>query len=350
MGINLKKTIATLSVLSSVTFGAEVGFSGYILGGAIGTSQKVAPEDDAKPTYSTYHEIDLTTSLKFSEEVSVDLFTTMIDGGDDRWGPMFFDGVTVNWTKSFGTIYVGDLVYNNNKFGYYIHKRTSPVLPETFVRGLGLDAGGATAYIGSLDSDPSVAGSYLSYEVASEAMTFKPYAALQIGGDKLGDVPLTVGADFSMTADQFGLVAAAGAIIDPDKDPTINILVEPSMDFGAFNVVASAYYSVQADSLADRSGFDVDGNFTTGVSEEMFIYVEPGFPINDVVSFGIPLEYHAGDKNAESAFVGAYPTFYFGVAEKASFLLWFGADQGIGDTNKDDEIAMYFGLELTAEF
>ena len=349
MRINIKKSLIGLAAAASTIYAAEVGFSGYILGG---TGHAIS--SDGTVTHSTYHEIDLTTSAKFSEKVSVDVYTTMIDAGEDRWAPVLFDGITLNYQIDLGTLMVGDLVYSNNSFGYYLLKRTSPVLNETFVRGVGLDAGGLSIYAGSLDADPSVTGAYLAYSIEGEGFSLKPYAALELGGEKASDIPTTLGTDFSISAGSFSMNGAIGSIMAPDMDATTNILLEPSIDLGALNIVASLYYSVQSDSIADRAGFSMneDGEYESSLAttEEMFIYIEPGTALTDVVSIGLPLEYHSGDKDAEAAFVGAYPTVYFAVAEGASFLFWAGADQGIGDSNKDDDLGMYVGSEFTASF
>jgi hypothetical protein len=349
MKYTLTKTLAGLALAASTLYAAEVGFSGYILGG---TGHKIL--SDGTVEHSTYHEIDLTTSAKFSDKVSVDVYTTMVDNGEDRWDTPYFDGVTLNYAIDMGTLMVGDLVYTSNSFGYYLLKRTSPVLNETFVRGIGIDAGDLSVYAGSLDSDPTVAGAYLAYSIKSDAFSVKPYAALELGGESASDIPATIGADFSVTSGAFSLNGAIGSIMEPELDATTNILLEPSIDLGALNIVASLYYSIQSDSIADRSGFSMndDGEYESSLatSEEMFIYVEPGTSISEVVSVGLPLEYHSGEKDAESAFIGAYPTVYFSVAEDASFLLWAGADQGIGDTNKDDDLGVYLGTEFTASF
>ncbi|MGL1933503.1 MAG: hypothetical protein OCD01_00710 [Fibrobacterales bacterium] len=331
----LKKSLMGLALAATTMYAAEVGFSGYILGGSGG----VVNSEDGTIDHSEYHEIDLTTSLKFSEKVSVDLYTTMnnIDGDSEkRWGSVDFDGVTLNYGTDFGTVMVGDLIYNSEKMSYYILKRKSTVLQEFATRGLGLSTEALTAYLGGLGGTD--AALYASYAITAGDLSATPYVHAILGDE----TPVTAGADLAYTAGAFGLKSSIGVHTAKDMDATPVFTIDPSIDLGSVNVVASFYMAVLGDNPA---GLD-----QLPTSEEMFLYVEPGVPVNDVVSVGLPLEYHAGDKDAESAMIGTYPTAYFSVADDASFLLWAGVDQGIGDVNKDEDATISFGTELTASF
>jgi hypothetical protein len=334
----IKKSMMGLALAATTMYAAEVGFSGYILGG---TGSSIDSEDYTITT-NVYHEIDLTTSVKFSEKVSVDVFTTMTstddDGEEARWDDVDFDGVTLNWELDFGTLMVGDLVYASEGMTYYALKRSSTVLQETFVRGFGLSAGAATIYWGSLDTDPTKNGLYASYAIEAGDFKATPYVAASLSDT----IPVTAGVDLSLSAGAFGLKSSIGVHTYPDLDATPVFTIDPSYDAGSFNVLASFYMAMLGDNPAGLDQLPTD--------EEMFLYVEPGAPISDVFSVGLPLEYHAGEKDTDSETFDVYPTAYFSVADDASFLIWAGVSNPIGDANKDNDASLLFGTELTASF
>ncbi|MGL1900906.1 MAG: hypothetical protein OCC49_02130 [Fibrobacterales bacterium] len=345
----MKKSLMGLALAATTMYAAEVGFSGYILGGSGG----IVNSEDGTIDYSEYHEIDLTTSLKFSEKVSVDLYTTMnnIDADPEkRWGSVDFDGVTLNYGTDFGTVMVGDLIYNSEKMSYYILKRKSTVLQEFATRGVGLSTEALTAYLGGVGGTD--AALYASYAIKTGDLSATPYIQAVLGDE----TPITAGADLAFTSGAFGLKSSIGVHTAKDMDATTAFTIDPSIDLGNFNIVASFYMAITGDNPAAVDALPtyytetLEDSTVVDLWEEMFLYVEPGMPINDIVSVGLPLEYHSGAKDAKSAMIGTYPTAYFSVADDASFLLWAGVDQGIGDANKDADAGISFGTEFTATF
>ena len=337
--------------------GADVSFSGYIDADMAGDIVK-----GSKVEYQSNQEIDLTASIKYGENVSVDLFVTNnsgnvpYGGGGDRWTALAFDGAVVNWATDFGTLMFGDLVMNAGNISYYTYKRAiayAAIMKETYTRGIGLGLNnGASIYLGANDGNNNQADMYLSYEFGSDAFKAVPFLYAALGKR---NVPVKLGTDFSGAAGDLSYSGAIGMIRDPHKDPTYNFLFEPTYSMGDISIAASGFYSIQEKAIADRSGFTADDVSDFGVTDEWYVYVEPGMSFNDNFAAGLPLELHGGQStangvtaNSESFLV--VPTLYFYPIADVEVWVWGGAVIGVGDVNKDDDPAYSFGSEIIANF
>ena len=352
-------TLLAGSLYAMDSTGVEVSFSGYIDADMAGTVIK-----GSKVNYESNQEVDLTASVKYNDKVSVDLFITNLSGnvpaggGGPRWNELAFDGAVVNWAlDGMGTLMVGDMVMSGGAFNYYFYKRTvryAAVLKETYTRGLGMDFDfGTSVYVGSSDLGVNYADFFLAHSLETDAFMVRPFFWALLGE---GDVMMRPGVDFSVKAGELAVSGAVGALMDPDKDPTINFLVEPSMSMGDISIAASVYYSMQADAIADRSGFgfasitDPALVASNGVTEEYFVYIEPGMSFNDHFAAGLPLEYHGGEKDADSETFAIVPTLYFYPTTDVEFWLWGGMSLPMGDINDGDDPTYAFGSEIIANF
>ncbi len=338
--------LSTIGLVTGLSSAADISFSGML-------DADVAADYDSESgelLWQSNHELDLTVGLKLTDKVTVELYATSTHGTvpygggavGDRWGVFAFDGLTLMWEKSFGTISVGDLVYNSKSFGYYTYKRTSPTIAETFIRGIGIDASGLTAYVGSLDGvdadeKSTLAGAYLAYAIEKGSISAKPFAAFTVGS---GDVPVQAGVEYGYSAGDLSIGGEFGLTKDAEMDPSYLLLLEPTIEMGDISVAATMYYSITSDKKASA----------TVIEEEYFVYVEPGTSISDELAVGLPVEYHGGVKDADSESIWVVPTVYLYPAKDLEWWIWGGAVIGTGDAVKDNDIALSFGSEVIMNF
>ena len=314
----------------------EVSLSGYFLS-AMGGDLSDGPAD-----YGAYNEIDLTTSVAFSKSTSVDIYTTVLSdyatSGDAWWPEVYFDGImlTHNYTDDF-SFYFGDLVYGAGDFGYYVYKRAYSIVDETAARGIGFSTAGLTFYTG-MEGD-NAWGNYVSYEAPMpEGMSFTAVGNY-VGATGIQEIQ--AGAAFGMEADAFSVNATAGVFKATGSDVGFNVLLEPYMDFGMFNILGSFY--MQNAGEKENTAMIAGGGLS-----DMYAYVEPGVVIDDIHSFGVTFEYHDADSDLEDETFDIWPTLYMAPAGDILFLITAGTSIDLVDSDADPSYG--FGAELTGSF
>ena len=355
-----------LSLFSANAGVPEISFGGYLDADVWG---------NMKGTYYTNSELDLGMTMKFSDNVSAHVYATVnsayqdpagiipAGGGDPaaRWMSMAFDGYDITYTSPYGTFTVGDLVYQYGKFNYYFYKRLSMITNETFVRGIKYSIGNDmitqdfTAGIADANSSTSdIQGSTsfkfgekggslgVYYGVRNDAtISFEDGGDIYAGAEYLGSVGEMLTLKFDL-----GYQGLSGLTLSGDRANIISILFEPTLTLGNFSAAFTGFVSLNDDTLI--TGFDegtMELTTTTNagnifkLGDEMFFYLEPGYKFTDVISAGLPLEYHAGDMDDDDDdAIWVVPTLYVTPFENVQWWIWGqlvkpladGADNGYG--------------------
>jgi hypothetical protein len=273
--------------------------------------------------------------------------------GHSRWVDIAFDGITLTYESPVGTFAVGDLVYQYGGFNYYFYKRLSMITEESFTRGvqytIGNDKIAQSILIGSADMDAvgDVGGGTvlsltelhsigLFYGLRGSVMEdftegTTVYAGLEYNG--------AFGEALSAKLD-----AGYQSLPGDERVSVITLLAEPVLTVGKFSTALSVYALMDPDSandLADESLF--------GLGDEMFVYVEPGIAITDVVGVGLPLEYHAYDieSTGDDEF-WAVPTLYITPVSGVQWWLWGQVVVPLAENRAD--VGYGLGSEIIAEF
>ncbi len=347
------RTASTLALTSMLATGAvfaegpEISFSGYFLSQGF-----TALDSDYKnPENGVLNEIDLTTSIAFGTATTVDIYTTMDgakdDNGEGWWPDVVFDGITFTHAFSDDFSFVaGDLIYGAGEFGYYVYKRNYSVIQEDAVRGIGFSSMGLTVYTGQHAMNEWA--TYVSYEAPTpEGIALSVYGEYE---GKPGADAMTGGAVFGFEKDAFALNVTGAGFKSSGSDVGFAILVEPFYDFGAFNVLASFFMEDYGDKPTNEPLYSDD-------MSDMYVYVEPGFPINDISSFGVTLEYHDPDSDAdEDENFQTWPTYYLTPTEDVTLLITAGVTVPLGDKDileaagETADPTIGFGFELQGSF
>jgi len=290
------------------------------------------------------HDVNVTVTGKITENISATIGVTSVAGtppadlvsNADRWGTMDFDGAWVDWNTSIEglSFSIGDLVYTFGGFNYYLYKNKGMITSEIFPRGLqavyDMGSFSITAIGGAKDDE---AGSL----IAGGIIGFKPSDMISANA-----TIITTSAD-SNTDINAGLstVATLGpanikldfAYITQGDSVGMNLLIEPSASFGNFSVASTFFMKIKDESIEQD------------VTDDMFVYVEPGYSFSDNFAFGLPLEYHDTDLDVEKdESIWVVPTVYIYPAKNLEWWLWGGSF--IGDT----ETSYSVGSEVIFSF
>ncbi len=364
--------VCTVSIASAV----ELSLSGYL-------------DSDVWSDFSgniyTNDELDLGTSISFTDQVSANIYATVASGSvpagtgepGQRWAALTFDGVDVTISSSAGTISVGDLVYQYGGFSYYLYKRLSMVTPESFVRGVSytFESGSITQTV--LAGAGDAPNTLMSYNVETTGGDTATLTEGEVGSDAnsgavasetrigLGDdyaldiyasLQSDIAKDFSSAATLAAGTRLEGSIAEmlefaatlgytlgynpgPSESSALTLLVEPTLSLGTYSLAASVYLFSDLD----------NGAGLNPVSDEFYVYVEPGIRTSDLFGFGLPLEIHSTDLDqfdTQSQF-WAVPTCYIYPADGVQWWLWA---QTIVPFDSDASPAYAVGSEIIVEF
>ncbi len=384
----ISKTLALAATMALLVHAQpEVSFSGFL------DADLVADFDG---NFYANQELDVGMSLAFSENVSANLYVTMLSGRvpagtdevrGDRWVSVLFDGFDITFGTSFGTFSVGDLVYQYGGFNYYYYKRLSMITPETFTRGIqySVEAGlfNQMVLVGVADSPEELipvddegvlidsATNVNELDIfgksgitLSETQSVEAYYGTRFDVQQdFSDVgAILTGLEYNGSfGDALSLKADFGYQNLPNGDERANvmtILVEPMLTLDKFSVAASFYTLVDPDSI---NPVGTDGALF-GLDDELFFYIEPGYAFNEKLAVGLPLEYHeaaideaediTGDEYEDAAF-WVVPTLYVYPADGVQWWLWGGATIPMDDTDldgEDTEVSFSVGSEIIVEF
>ncbi len=337
---------------------AEIKFSGFL-----DADMAVGVNDKFKNLgFQSNHELDLTMDAKFSDKVSVQLYATSVTTKEDptdslseviattpaggspvsnRWSGLDFDGLALTWNATTDlTLIIGDLVYNGGQLGYYFYKRPigyGAIMKEQFIRGVGLNMGGLSFYAGSSDSDNSLFKLYGSFALSlGDLGSLKPMADVTLGGF---NTDWNTGIEIGLTPiKDLAVNGALGLRQNNGNKLTTTVLIEPAFSMGSASL-ALTYFQAFFDD-AEKSNYDVP--------EEVFVYVEPGVAANDLLAFGLPLEWHDPDLDVNTdAFFTVVPTAYIYPAENVEWWIW---TQYIAFTEGNNDPAFAAGSEIIVSF
>ena len=300
----------------------------------------------AKKAYNS-HDINLTVTGQITENISATIGVTSIAGvppadmisNADRWGTMDFDGAWIDWNTSVEglSFSIGDLVYTFGAFDYYFYKNKGMITSEIFPRGAQAvyDMGtfSVTAIGGAKDDEAGslIAGGILGYE-PSEALSLN---AILISTSADSNTDLNGGLSALISAGPASIKADFAYITQGDSTG-MNLLIEPSAGFGDFSVAASFFMKLTDESISQD------------ITEDMFIYLEPGYSFSDGFAFGLPLEYHDADSDVEKdESIWVVPTAYVYPAENLEIWLWGGA---YVPTAENSETTYALGSEVIFAF
>ena len=300
------KKLLIIVVLSFVSFSQayEVSFSG-IVDADVGVTTDSPGELEQ---YETNQEIDLTTNVEISDNVSLQVYTTILQGPtplgrnnpSERFGNVIFDGVTLTWSNEHWDWYFIDLVYQGGSFEYYRYSRSgtfATVIPETFIRGFGFDHTlGFTVSVGVTDAparteisaEPKFAA-FASYEFeVGGFLTLKPLADVAFGGED-GD---------TTNPEERAIDYHAGGIFDLDLS-----LLQVNLDLGLgkeYN--EKQYYAATASGYIHIvEQFGISGLFHWNsleedtysyLPEQAFAVIEPTVHLTKCVDLVLGLEVH----------------------------------------------------------
>ncbi len=365
----LKRTILGLSLALIVGFTAsaqpKVEFSGF-LDADVWT--------DLEGSFYSNNELDLGMTLGFTENVAAHVYATVITGSvpagegrpSQRWASLDFDGIDIEFSTDFGTFTVGDLVYQYGGFNYYFYKRLSMITPESFTRGLqysiGTDVFTQTVLVGSNDGETALSMDPNALDVGglsnlafTENMSLGVMYGLNVdiydGFESSGLI--YGGLEFLATAgEMLALKADIGLLNVPKVDEITadgvefvrstgaSFLLEPALTMGRFSTAASFF------ALLPPEDFDALGYY--GISDELFVYVEPGYAFTDMFAFGLPVEYHAYTlDNEDDDEIWLVPTFYVLPTDGVQWWIW---GQTVIPTAENGELGYALGSELIVEF
>lgn len=347
----MTRFLSRMTVLAISGFGvssiwaADVSFSGFFDGDVAGyynTDTKVMD-------FQANHELDLTATVKVNDKVSVDLYGTSytahpVTGGTvpaqgnaagARWTGFDYDGfvASVKASEALGFKF-GDLSYSSGQFNYYGYKRTNTYavgLKDRGFRGLQADYMGLTLATGA--DKLNEYGAYAAYNLDIAGSTVKPFFSMT--SDQVTDsTSMRSGFDATVVMGDHKIKIAAAAYKDKGDEVSSTLAFEPILAFGSATVAATFFMAV----LDDTDPTAVN------VPEKMFFYVEPGFALNDVVSVGLPLEYHTMtlDKDASLEEAWVVPTAYFALGEGFNWSVWAQGSARLGDDALSDD--PYFGI------
>ncbi|MDG5815218.1 hypothetical protein QA601_09015 [Chitinispirillales bacterium ANBcel5] len=348
-------TLCVLVLILPVSSQPDLSISGYL---------DTDVWTDFSGNYFTNSELDLGAEFIFSDNVSANLYVTVnsdayapsggrIPAGQgdpsERWLQVNIDGFDVTYASPYGTFSVGDLVYQFGTFDYYFYKRRSMITPESFTRGLSysLDLGSVTQelILGVADVDYNTVD---AIGVSSIGINENHSLSLAYGirGSALEDFSgfnLFGGAEYNGSFGMLDIKADIGFTNygAEDRYNVLTLLVEPYMEMANF-YTAFAFYR-----LFDFDEINSPESPLFGIEDEMFFYFEPGYAFNDVVAFGLPIEYHwfVLDDDDDNE-VWLVPTFYVFPADGVEWWIW---GQAAFPTNSEDP-GYALGMEIIVSF
>lgn len=313
--------------------------------------------DTKEITYSNFHEIDMTIAGQLNKKASVEVYmTSMADGSPEsvvnedstgmtsgRWPSISFDGVVGIYEFDMGLkLLVGDLVATEGGFSYYAYSHTSShasAFAEQFIRGLGVEVKGLTLYAGSQDIEKTSA-LYLNYALAAGPATIKPFFFINTATTDFKTSNIKAGLDLGLSLGDQSASFIYAVLKDDNCDPTHTMKLEASLASGPMSLAFTGFVAITQGSGDKLTAYDVE-------DDEAFVYVEPGYDFNDLVTLGIPLELHANKETVDDTDFQFWPTLYLNPADNMTFLFWGGLGIPLND---DLEIYNGFGAELLASF
>ncbi len=342
-------------------------------------------DDDFSPTNAANQDIDLSLKANLDENISIvvnanthsnyvnangDLEaaevrrgfarSTAISDGDNRYTAFNFDGAQLRWDVSHEVALIfGDMTYSAGAFNYYFWRdpsKNAVIVRDETLRGIGFEFGnekwgnGKFYFGASEDNDYSLAMfatySYPMLNRPTEHLILTPSVDWMFGSDIGRSYTYTFGVevDYSKSLENFnyGIYLAWGT--HPYKGNGVHsFLLEPSMNYGIFNLGTSFFYAIT------DSDYEAAPQLFT--DDQMLFSIEPSFNLHKKFTMGVSYEYHDKDSDIdddEYHFLGM--NFYLYPTMKTETVFWFGYNFSEEDNGpfKDSNFAL--GMSVKASF
>ena len=338
-----------------VKFSGEVEFDAY-------TGDVL---NDDKQSHSYASTFDLNVDVQFNEKWSA--YVGLEADGETTDPTAIYNGAYIQYTRDEKTaVKFGDLTFSEgaflNYYGYDDPADNAAGMTEHDIRGVEVDYSGLIVGLGyaSGDNDYQICVGEEGEEVCSN-VAYDAHVAYELG---LGDYvirpyvdyksyqeakhnELHAGVDANLKFGAVGLHAVYGLHADylgeDSPKATHAFLAEPSLALGGVNVKGTIFYA-----YFDEDDPTVHG---TEIPEYFFAYAEPSMSVLEVLTLGIPLEYHTNTLNKNddvSTFdlgVRAYFTPVAGI-DVTGFAM---VDVPVGDYAGDDT-GLTLGVESVFSF
>ncbi|WP_290763123.1 hypothetical protein [Fibrobacter sp. UBA4297] len=315
-------------------------------------------DKDFDPTNAANQDIDLSVTANLDENVSVTVFTntksnitnsdqaseirhglprsTAITSDKDRYTAFNFDGVELRWKPFQDVSFVfGDLTYNAGTFNYYFWRdpsRYAAISRDQSVRGFGVEVGNnkfgdGKFYIGATDDSKAAIAVFGTYALKllnrpDEHLTITPSVDWVFGSEVGRGYTYFFGTelDYSKSLEILNYSVYAVYGIHPYKgDAVHSFLVEPSLNYGIFNLGLNYFYAI----VNKGEGYKAADQIFT--DDQMLFAIEPSFNITKKFSLGVSFEYHDPDSEIskdEFKFLGM--NFYLYPTLNTNVTFWFG--------------------------
>ena len=341
-------------------------------------------DKDFDPTNAANQDIDLSVKANLDENVSVTVFTntksnitngegtaeirhglarsTAITDNDNRYTAFNFDGVELRWQPFQDVSLVfGDLTYNAGTFNYYFWRdpsRYAAISRDQSLRGFGIEVGNqkfgdGKFYIGATDDSKSAIAVFGTYALKllnrpDEHLTITPSVDWVFGSEVGRGYTYFFGTelDYSKSLEvlNYSIYAAYG--IHPYKgDAVHSFLVEPSLNYGIFNLGFNYFYAI----VNKGEGYTAAPQIFT--DDQMLFAVEPSFNITKKFSMGVSFEYHDPDSEVskdEFEFLGM--NFYLYPTINTNVTFWFGYNFSKDQNPVVGKTKFALGMSAHAEF
>ena len=341
-------------------------------------------DKDFDPTNAANQDIDLSVKANLDENVSVTVFTntksnitngegtaeirhglarsTAITDDANRYTAFNFDGVELRWQPFQDVSLVfGDLTYNAGTFNYYFWRdpsRYAAISRDQSLRGFGIEVGNqkfgdGKFYIGATDDSKSAIAVFGTYALKllnrpDEHLTITPSVDWVFGSEVGRGYTYFFGTelDYSKSLEvlNYSIYAAYG--IHPYKgDAVHSFLVEPSLNYGIFNLGFNYFYAI----VNKGEGYTAAPQIFT--DDQMLFAVEPSFNITKKFSMGVSFEYHDPDSEVskdEFEFLGM--NFYLYPTINTNVTFWFGYNFSKDQNPVVGKTKFALGMSAHAEF
>ena len=352
---------AAVKEAAAETKGPEVKFSGEVEFDVY--TGDVINEDIKSHSYAST--FDLNVDVKFNDKWSA--YVGLEADGETTDPTAIYNGAFIQYTHNEKlSVKVGDLTFSEgaflNYYGYDDPADNAAGMAEHDIRGFEVDYSGLVFGLGygrgdndnqlcvEVDGEESCVGvaydAHLAYELGLGEHTLRPFVDYKSYQEAKHN-ELHAGLDANLKFGAFGLHAVYGLHADylgeDSPKPTHAFLAEPSLAVGSVNVKGTVFYAY----------FDEDEPTIHGeeIPEYFFAYAEPSVSVLEVLTLGIPLEYHTNtlNKNDDISTFDVGVRAYLTPVEGLEFTGFAMFDIPVGDDAGDDT-GLKLGLESVFSF
>ena len=343
-------------------------------------------DKDFDPTNAANQDIDLSVKANLDENVSVTVYTntksnisngegtaeirpglarsTAITDDANRYTAFNFDGVELRWNPFQDVSFIfGDLTYNAGTFNYYFWRdpsRYAVISRDQSIRGFGIEVGNqkfgdGKFYIGATDDSKSALAVFGSYALKllnrpDEHLTITPSLDWVFGSDIGRGYTYFFGTelDYSKSLEVLNYSIYAVYGIHPYKGEAVHsFLVEPSLNYGIFNLGFNYFYAI----VNKGEGDEYKAAPQIFTEDQMLFAIEPSFNITKKFTLGVSFEYHDPDAEVskdEFEFLGM--NFYVYPTINTNLVFWFGYNFSKDQNPVVGKTKFALGMSAHAEF